>query len=811
MRKTAGFLIVLLLTTLASITTSSGDETDTSHLAHLTAAFGPLITSCDVCHFVSYSDMYVDGQDFANTTVCDPCHSPGGAYDGVNDPNIGAKGNWVSGVYDGSALLQGKEKWCVGCHDDDPSMVNGVSAPNIAGNDIDYGYYKTGHGKHGYEQAITCLACHDQAFMHVDGEIRTYTADADNYQAGYRLKSVDGYEPIDVPRPKNVFTVEQFRLCFTCHDSAPFMNWDNTNTNFRRDVNYKDSCVALDPLRKNDHVNQHNFHLGGRGGAPSDSDFNGVGESSISCPACHNVHGPRLSDGLDVTNAPAMIRTGELIGRSSSLNLEYFVNSCPDRTLSATNETLDSTGGVMKFYGPGPGTVEKNGVCAMCHNEYQRYWREAKDILNCANCHGDLQAKHTTTPGSGAVIFFPDRSHDDAAWAYGQPSPHFAVEVWCATCHTNDLREIHGNDCAACHAGSTSPYESVGGNWAGGCQQGACHAVYHVDSSTAHLPWESALNGSQDCNVCHESSTWDVPSSSCLNCHATYEGNDNSPPVTSTDALAEYIGPARIKFSITDNGKVGVGRTYYKLNDGPKTGAMELYISDNETRTHTIEYWSVDQSGNEEEDHKIDTFIVNKDTEAPTTTSNAQATYYPTAVILLDATDNSTLGVQATYYRLDGGPIESGTRVVVSASGPHTLEFWSVDHSGNQDANEVEFTIPAAGTLKLVWYNSDTTGSPCLYDNDAAVSWQIDKVNQDTGAATTVHPMNGTWNNPHSTCYWSGVNEVSLLPLPSPYKYRVRVQLWWYNDDIEGTDQWDSGNTLPLFSVSPGGTTIVRY
>ena len=115
---------------------------------------------------------------------------------------MGAKDNWVSGVYDtvSGGLLQGKEKWCVGCHDDVPSVINGVSAPNMAGDDIDYGYYKTGHGKHNNEQAITCLACHDPAFMHVDGVARTYTAAADNYQAGYRLKSVDGEAPLDVPR-----------------------------------------------------------------------------------------------------------------------------------------------------------------------------------------------------------------------------------------------------------------------------------------------------------------------------------------------------------------------------------------------------------------------------------------------------------------------------------------------------------------------------------------------------------------------------------------------------------------------------------
>jgi hypothetical protein len=373
MRKMVGFLFVLLLATITIFATLYGNQTDSSHVVHLNADYGPLIASCDVCHVESYAGEFIDGRDFANTIVCDPCHSSGGAYNGVDDPDIGAKTNWDTGVFSGSELAPGKEKWCLGCHDDDPSVVNGVSAPNIAGNDIDYGYYKTGHGKHGYEQAITCLACHDPALTHVDGEARTYTAAADNYQASYRLKLMDGEAPLDVPRSGNI-SVEQFRLCFSCHDSAPFMTWFNTDTNFRADVD--DSCVPKDPLLSSDRVNKHNYHLKNTGGY-WDSDWDGeTPDSAMSCPACHNVHGPRLSNGLYVTHVPGMIRTGELIGRSSSLNLEYFTSECPDRTLSATNELLDSTGGVMKFYGPGSGSVTKNGVCNMCHNEYSRYWRE---------------------------------------------------------------------------------------------------------------------------------------------------------------------------------------------------------------------------------------------------------------------------------------------------------------------------------------------------------------------------------------------------------------------------------------------------
>jgi len=140
-------------------------------------------------------------------------------------------------------------------------------------------------------------------------------------------------------------------------------------------------------------VNMHNFHVAKTTRLIYDSDFDGVSpDSPISCPACHNVHGPRLKNVAGITHAPAMIRTGELIGRESegALNLEYFINQCPDTTTSPTNElfdaTGDSTGGSMiQSYRPDNWT--RDGVCGMCHLEVEPYWREAKEILSCDKCH----------------------------------------------------------------------------------------------------------------------------------------------------------------------------------------------------------------------------------------------------------------------------------------------------------------------------------------------------------------------------------------------------------------------------------------
>jgi hypothetical protein len=215
----------------------------------------------------------------------------------------------------------------------------------------------------------------------VDGVARTYSAGSNNYQAGYRLKSVGGQAPLEIPRTATL-SVDQFRQCFSCHNSAPFMDEFNTDTNFRADVT--DLCVAFDPPGPK---NRHWEHLSITEDK-YDSDWDGVSaDSRPSCPACHNVHGPRLRVGT--SHAPAMIRTGELIGRyiEGALDLDYFINPCnvspiiPD-DLSLTNETVGSTGGILMEYLPAGnnGTIARNGVCDMCHTEAQPYWRAAKKL-----------------------------------------------------------------------------------------------------------------------------------------------------------------------------------------------------------------------------------------------------------------------------------------------------------------------------------------------------------------------------------------------------------------------------------------------
>jgi hypothetical protein len=228
----------------AGAVASQGKGTVVPHSTHTEAAIvtdaddkrGPPGVYCDTCHNVNAMPSFKSGTDangdgkfnLAETDVCNTCHSSGGAYDGVNDAVIGAKNNWhTGGVYAADGTLKpGKEKWCVGCHDIGTSVINARQAPDVGGDGVNYGFYSSGHGSKGQE----CKDCHEQATSHnFDGQ-KTYRAASNNYQLGYRLKSVNGQPPMNIPLDaadgytaagcfNGSFNVGNYRLCLTCHES----------------------------------------------------------------------------------------------------------------------------------------------------------------------------------------------------------------------------------------------------------------------------------------------------------------------------------------------------------------------------------------------------------------------------------------------------------------------------------------------------------------------------------------------------------------------------------------------------------------
>ena len=357
--------------------------TQDAHPTHVRpiAEGGIVGLDCVACHNVDRFPEFADGNSsLATTTACDGCHSPGGAYDGVADPIFGAKANWDNGVYVGKDLSMGKDRWCAGCHDDMPSVIEGVAAPNVVGGEeaatrygVGYGYYKTGHGlpvDQRYDASggwvrgagMACTECHDSAVRHIDGVPRTYDASAidgapNDYQHGYRLQVINQQMPLNIPREPALETAEpanaaDFVLCAQCHMWDPFENNDSVETNYR-----STNITTTDPSIKNAHY----YHLSSWGGLNSDewdSDWTAGVDSRPSCPTCHNVHG---------STQPAMVRDGKLVGREPGLAIAYYNDevtfdpACSGILPSPMSITLKGSTGAM--YDP----TSPANLCGQCH------------------------------------------------------------------------------------------------------------------------------------------------------------------------------------------------------------------------------------------------------------------------------------------------------------------------------------------------------------------------------------------------------------------------------------------------------------
>jgi hypothetical protein len=209
---------------------------------------------------------------------------------------------------------------------------------------------------------------------------------------------------------------------------------------------------------------------------------------------------------------------------------------------------------------------------------------------------------------------------------------------------------------------------------------------------------------------------------------------DTTPPATASDAQANYVSSATIKFTATDTGS-GVATTYYKIDGGAQTAGTTVCVST--LGTHVVEFWSVDVAGNVEA-HKTATFSVTApDTTAPVTTSDTQASYVSAAAINLTATDAGS-GVAITYYRLDGGAQMAGTSIATSVIGSHAIQFWSVDVAGNAEAPKTAtFTITAPDVTP------PTTVSNAKVTYVASAAIILSATDASSGVAATYYKIDG--------------------------------------------------------------------
>jgi hypothetical protein len=441
------------------------------HIIHRTDPRGPLLedpgdetSACPKCHGLVANDgqHFVDvsgSQALDLTAVCDNCHSPGGAYDGVGkkyvtptDPDweaYGAKYNWrdpnKSTLYNeaGDSLRAAKKKWCVGCHDDAPANSkldgSGTPAPNVAGDNAQtvYGYWvaDSGHGRpsFSYPNGLTCggtdpeyavPGCHNLQGDHIDHEPRTYEVQesppppvaVNPYLESYRLNG-----QLDVPRMSH--HAGEFQLCIQCHTEV-----FGPSSNFRYDRTPEDDLL-------------HGIHTDfSYPNMMWDSDYDGVpvggrtGDSTASCPTCHNVHGAPMDLEIDVGPPTdlhpnvAMIRHGELLGGDELNGLRFLWYTAAGGSTGTgvpTTDRLASLSGELWTNPPSCGQPQA------CHSADAIYNRDplgsaavSVDALYVTNLTdpgedpspGDQVRVHTDFRVFGSGTFYL-KSHRRNAWS----------------------------------------------------------------------------------------------------------------------------------------------------------------------------------------------------------------------------------------------------------------------------------------------------------------------------------------------------------------------------------------------------------
>jgi hypothetical protein len=98
--------------------------------------------------------------------------------------------------------------------------------------------------------------------------------------------------------------------------------------------------------------------------------------------------------------------------------------------------------------------------------------------------------------------------------------------------------------------------------------------------------------------------------------------------------------------------------------------------------SYTIKVSALDEAGNRSEEKTIQAGIDRTKPSTSATVSNGGL------VVTLNATD-ATSGVKATYYSINGGPVQEYKDLIVVPVGNNPMTYWSVDNAGNREDPKV--------------------------------------------------------------------------------------------------------------------------
>ncbi len=422
------------------------------------------------------------------------------------------------------------------------------------------------------------------------------------------------------------------------------------------------------------------------------------------CSSCHAVHGDSATQpGLPAPSINAVVINGA--GKEWCLSChndgqDWYASLGTYPPLAAP--TLDASG--YPVAGVFAGASVYSSPTANAHaripaSDDQN--RTQGDCLYCHNAHGST-SKYDSLSATLAPSSSTSVASDRATGEYA---------ALCFSCHGGGSWETSG-------AANIQQYVTDGAS----DESTSASGGHRIKSSGGTLPVEAPLP-CYDCHNPHGSSRGNTKLLSdalggsldtsagpeavrtfCLSCHVTSDllgWESVSATYAAVPASATVEGLLR-NGGADGSGPGGEGKNWLLLRETPghqradasmscydchgseygssgasnvhapgMTGVAPLVGSPSEGATSTVEA----------------TETIAPDSTPPTTTSNALPSYIGMAAVTLTATDDADgSGVAYTFYSLDGGMETTGSVVMTSTVGTHTLEFWSIDAAGNLES-----------------------------------------------------------------------------------------------------------------------------
>ena len=175
--------------------------------------------------------------------------------------------------------------------------------------------------------------------------------------------------------------------------------------------------------------------------------------------------------------------------------------------------------------------------------------------------------------------------------------------------------------------------------------------------------------------------------------------SDNIPPNTDYNISGIkgendwYISPISLKLFAYDD--TGINITKYKINDGKwkeYKGGFEI----SKEGENVIQYYSVDNAGNEEEiksmEIKID-FTSPKTMYSLNSKPNGNGWYKSNVEVILSSNDDAS-GIKEIRYKIDDKDWKKYEGKFLLGNGKHNIKYYSIDNAGNvEEIKSIEIKI----------------------------------------------------------------------------------------------------------------------